>query len=154
MQIMAETGPPPSNNNNRGPEILITFSSTLGIALILLCLRLYVRARIVRKLWWDDLFIAFSFVSMMKAYSYVAYSKIRWCRMQLFAVIGLLFLAISISAGLGRHAFYLTLDQLEKALKWLDIGQVMLVISPMLTKISISLFLLRLFQIKKVYSWT
>ena len=74
--------------------------------------------------------------------------------MQLFAVIGLVFLAISISAGLGRHAFYLTLDQLEKALKWLDIGQVMLVISPMLTKISISLFLLRLFQIKKVYSWS
>ena len=47
---------------NKGPAIISAFAVTLTIAIFLLAARLYVRARILKRLWLDDLFITFGVV--------------------------------------------------------------------------------------------
>ena len=51
----------------------------------------------------------------------------------------------AVSCRVGRHAYYLTLLQLVEAAMWVYISQPILILSTMFSKISICLFLLRLF---------
>ena len=41
---------------DKGPAIIAVFAVTLAVAILLLAARLYVRARILQKIWLDDLF--------------------------------------------------------------------------------------------------
>lgn len=47
----------PKGTKNKGSAITAVFAVTLANAIILLAARLYVRARILKKIWLDDLFI-------------------------------------------------------------------------------------------------
>ncbi|KAK1975816.1 integral membrane protein, partial [Colletotrichum cereale] len=50
------TWPPPNHVDpvERGPELMIVELTSLSIAILCLCLRLYVRFFIIRRIWWDD----------------------------------------------------------------------------------------------------
>ena len=61
--------------------------------------------------------------------------------------------AASVHYGIGRHVVYLEPVQLLQATKWNRVGQMPLVISTMFTKLSISLFLYRIFATKRVWRW-
>ena len=60
---MPAYGNPPSDGNiSRATGFIIIFAITHAIATILICLRIYVRARILRALALDDLFIVLALV--------------------------------------------------------------------------------------------
>ena len=60
---MSNVGPPPPDgDHNKAAAIMIPQSIIGAIAFILFCTRVYVRAKIVRKLWWDDLLVSFGMV--------------------------------------------------------------------------------------------
>ena len=42
---------------NRGPEILAICGSLVGVALVMVLIRIWVRIKIVRQLGWDDYFM-------------------------------------------------------------------------------------------------
>ena len=48
---------PPEVTQNRGSTIIAVFTVTFSIATLLLSARLYIRARVLKSLWLDDLFI-------------------------------------------------------------------------------------------------
>ena len=56
---MPDIGLPPSGGDqNKAPAKIVIQSVFGAIVLVFVCVRIYVRANIVRKLWWDDLFIS------------------------------------------------------------------------------------------------
>lgn len=54
---------PIEGDKNPGPPQEAIYSVFFSIAFILVNLRFYVRARIVKKLWWDDFFLLLGLVS-------------------------------------------------------------------------------------------
>jgi len=61
---MPAYGQPPSDGNaSKAGEFIAIVVVTISIATLLICLRIYVRARIVRALALDDLFIVLALVS-------------------------------------------------------------------------------------------
>lgn len=48
---------------NRGPEILATCGGLVGVSVVIVMMRMYVRARIVRLVGWDDWCIVAATVS-------------------------------------------------------------------------------------------
>ena len=55
--------PPEGGNRDRGSIILgVTWTLTM-LALILVCLRIVTRVKLVQKIWWDDWLAVFSIVS-------------------------------------------------------------------------------------------
>ena len=54
--------PPPGGDESRGADIIVTQFVLIGVATILVCLRLWVRSKVTRKLGWDDILIAVSLV--------------------------------------------------------------------------------------------
>lgn len=54
--------PPPGGDQNIGPELEIIGGLFLSIATVLVCLRSYVRVRMVKKHWWDDFFLLLGLV--------------------------------------------------------------------------------------------
>lgn len=52
--IMEHQVAPPGGDTSKGPELKLVYSLVLSIAISLVSLRLYVRACMVKKLWWDD----------------------------------------------------------------------------------------------------
>ena len=76
--------------------------------------------------------------------------------MQIFAITVLALNGAMVYYGVGRHQFYLSLSpkllqQLSKAIMWQYVSQPILILSTMFTKISICLFLLRIFGTRKVW---
>ena len=65
--------PPPGGDFDKGPAFLAVSLTTIIIALTFVCVRIYVRTRIVRAFGWDDWMVALAGVS---------YSSIRrvWIR--------------------------------------------------------------------------
>ena len=60
---MSSIGPPPLDGDRNHASAIMIPQTTLGaVAFALYCTRLYVRARIVRKLWWDDLLVSLGMV--------------------------------------------------------------------------------------------
>ena len=54
---------PPDGDQSRGEDIIISQFVLMGIATLLIALRLWVKGRIMRKIGWDDLLITLALVS-------------------------------------------------------------------------------------------
>ena len=61
--------PPADGDRRRGADIIATQFVLISIATTLVCLRLYVRAKMVRKIGWDDRLIILALVSYNPARS-------------------------------------------------------------------------------------
>ena len=53
---------PPEHGRNRGNDLIGAYSATMIMAIIAVAVRLYVRTKLLRKLWWDDLSVYISLV--------------------------------------------------------------------------------------------
>lgn len=139
---MATQGPalpplPSNGDRNRGAAIVATQAIFVAIGTALILARLYVRTVVIRKFGLDDLVILLGLI----------------CAITVLATNGLM-----VHYGIGRHQFFLSLSpqllqQLSKAVMWQYISQPILIISTMFTKLSICLFLLRIFGTKKEWRW-
>lgn len=52
----------PGHRQNRGAGLVAVYATTLAVAAIMVAVRLYVRKFILKKLWWDDLFVVIGLV--------------------------------------------------------------------------------------------
>ncbi|MCJ1423453.1 hypothetical protein MMC29_001336 [Sticta canariensis] len=121
---------PPGGDNSTGPELEAVIGLFMSIAFILVNLRLYVRARILKKLWWDDFFLLLG---------------------MLFSITNFGIIVTRVNSGLGRHAYYLSPEQISLDLKLELMATLASVISNMFSKISICLLLIRIFTTKKAW---
>ncbi|QGA17658.1 hypothetical protein EYB26_005333 [Talaromyces marneffei] len=115
---------------NRASELLVPTILTTIIAFIVTALRIYVRVRVIKLLDWDDFFNVLGMATT-------------------FVVMGLVIGGTS--NGIGRHIQFLEKD-MEAAtysIMLMRIAEFMLIISTVFVKISISLFLKRLFPTSK-----
>ncbi|CAL5866416.1 uncharacterized protein PFLUO_LOCUS624 [Penicillium psychrofluorescens] len=123
------------NHDSRAIDVLVPTILTTAVAFILTGLRLYVRRFMIRMFGWDDVFNVLA----------------------LFCAIVVMGLVIaSTKYGLGRH--FLSLDPVRAAycVKLLRISEFFLIFSTVFLKISISLFLKRLFLTSKkwkIFFW-
>lgn len=53
----------PRGDKNTGPMQEVVFSLFFSLSFVLVNLRFYVRARMVKKLWWDDFFLLLGLVT-------------------------------------------------------------------------------------------
>ncbi|EPE30949.1 hypothetical protein GLAREA_03916 [Glarea lozoyensis ATCC 20868] len=118
---------PPYPDENIGHRYIVTLSVTFFFVLLTLALRLYTRINITKSLGWDD------YTAILAT---------------LFAVVNLIFQSLNYHNGGGRHALYLSMDQLIQAVKYSNLAMIPFIFCTMLTKISIAIMVLRLINIK------
>ncbi|KAG7129156.1 hypothetical protein HYQ45_011577 [Verticillium longisporum] len=109
---------------NRGPQILGVCGAMVGLALVFVVLRVYVRVAIIRQLGWDDycmiVAMAVMFAEMMVIISQVGY-------------------------GAGRHVEFIEpKSNVVEGLRLNFVTQPLCLIALCLTKVSVGLFLLRM----------
>lgn len=129
--------PPPGGDQNRAAGLIWMQTIFTAIATALVLARLYVRSTIVRKLGLDDLFIVFGLI---------------------LSIVTLGLDGAQAHYGLGRHQYYLTsspkaIEDLILAIKYGYITQMILILSTMCTRVSICLFLLKIFGSKKAWRY-
>ncbi|KAL8801052.1 MAG: hypothetical protein Q9182_004744 [Xanthomendoza sp. 2 TL-2023] len=124
--------PPPDGDRHRGADIIVTQFVFTSIATVLVCLRLYVRAKITRKVGWDDILIAIALI---------------------VTIPGTGFNIMMIREGFGRHLYYLkqTPKQIPRAMFWHIIWPPTFLLSVTLTRISICGLLLRIFGVNRTW---
>ncbi|KAF3809692.1 hypothetical protein GCG54_00005233 [Colletotrichum gloeosporioides] len=108
---------------NRGPEILATCGSLVGISVVIVMMRIYVRAKIVRLVGWDD-----------------------WCILAATVVIFAEMMVIlpEVEYGGGRHIQYIEpKSNVVIGLHYNFVTQPLCLIALCLAKVSVGLFLLR-----------
>ncbi|KAM0323157.1 hypothetical protein ACHAQA_009007 [Verticillium albo-atrum] len=109
---------------NRGPEILGVCGALVGLALVFVVLRIWVRVKLIRQLGWDD-----------------------YCMMAAMAVIFAEMMVIipQVGYGAGRHVQYIKPESnIVKGLRLNFVTQPLCLIALCLTKVSVGLFLLRM----------
>lgn len=121
--------PPAGGDHNRGPALATTIIIFDVLATISVLARMYVRSRIVKQIGLDDVFIVLSLTTWIVAGAFIAFA---------------------IRHGLGRHAYYLspTPDlsaDFTQAWKWQLLTEWESAFSLLFTRISVCLFLLRIF---------
>ena len=113
---------PPDGDASRAPALLAV-SIVFGLlATVSTLLRLGVRF-MSRKLGWDDAMIAVAI---------------------LLLIAQTVFTGLAVRAGDGRHEYYLTIPQVQEALKWNYVTEILLFLIIPFTKISICLFVARI----------
>jgi len=136
--ISGSPNPPAGGDTNRGPQILAVAIVTTAIVVISCIIRLFVRFRIVRSVGSDDYIISIATVSLPRTNMLICSNE-----RQVFAVVGAGFLCAEVHNGLGRHEYYLTLEQILTATRLGIVAQLWILMSTCLSKISGCLFLLR-----------
>ncbi|KAK4125816.1 hypothetical protein N657DRAFT_654352 [Parathielavia appendiculata] len=122
MADSAEQPIPP--DENRGPEILAVCGSLVGIALFVVVLRIWVRAKIVRHVGADDWTIIAAMLVMF---------------------VEMMVIIPQVQVGGGRHVQYIQPpENVVKGLHLNFVTQPLCLISLCFTKVSVGLFLLRL----------
>ncbi|KAL8716908.1 MAG: hypothetical protein Q9225_005794 [Loekoesia sp. 1 TL-2023] len=115
--------PPALCHENRGPLLLGYGWTLLGLAVLTVATRIYLRLGLRNGIHWDDYTVVASL---------------------LVGIIGAAFLTRLVQTGGGRHIFCLPLGQIYPVLKWSLLAQVCNVLGIGLVKISVCLCVLRL----------
>ena len=53
---------PLEHGRDRGNDLIGAYTATMVVAIMTVAMRLYVRTKLLRKLWWDDLSVIISLV--------------------------------------------------------------------------------------------
>ncbi|KAK3985221.1 hypothetical protein QBC44DRAFT_405361, partial [Cladorrhinum sp. PSN332] len=112
-------------NENRGPQILTTTWSLVGISGLFLALRLYCKLRTKRWLWWDDYVLAFSWLML---------------------VTSIVLNTISVSNGFGRHVQFVPPENLSSMGLIGNVMGTFSILAAVWSKTSFAITLLRLMQ--------
>ncbi|KAK1143604.1 hypothetical protein N8T08_006214 [Aspergillus melleus] len=122
----------PNEDVSRASVVTIPTIVTTVLALVLTLLRLYVRRYMIRLLDWDDLFNVLAMLTVL-------------------VVMGLVIAATHY--GLGRHVEFVDPVHSAYSVKMLRVAEFLLIFSTIFVKISISLFLKRLFLTSKKWKF-
>ncbi|KIM97019.1 hypothetical protein OIDMADRAFT_58562 [Oidiodendron maius Zn] len=119
------------SNVSQAHVVIVPMVVTTIIAVILTLLRLYVRIRMIKLFGWDDFFNVLAMLALL-------------------VVMGLVLGAVHF--GLGRHIQFVAAEA-ARGVMLLRICEFVLIVSTVFVKISISLFLKRLFLSSKRWAW-
>ena len=132
--------PPPGPYGGKGPLILSIAWTEASIALILMLMRTYTNAFLVKAFKWDYFWAMVSLVgSLLSPISSKEYSMV-----QILGTIALAMLTASVAFGLGNHIFLLKPQQVVKSIEWSWIGQSLVIESIGCGKFAIIAFILRI----------
>jgi len=121
--------PPADGDYNRGPTIMAIAVVSMALAFICVCIRLFVRIRLTKNLWWDDGLIVGGL---------------------LLSITGVVFNILMVANGGGRHQYYLTKMQGQKVLQYNTLFAICNVPCVCLVKVAILLFIYRLQNSKRI----
>ncbi|PQE25645.1 integral membrane protein [Rutstroemia sp. NJR-2017a BBW] len=119
------------SNVNRGPGLIAEYCVFLLLSLFLVLCRAYTRLRVTEFWGWDDTTIIIAWI---------------------FSLISFVFFCLMIEAGLGRHKAFLSNPEQDvlDLIKWQVGFQTAIVICTLVTKLSISLMILRIKDTKSI----
>ena len=137
---MDSTGPPPEGDIDKGPILIIATWVVVGVTAIIVALRWSVRIWITKNVWWDDWTILFAIVRRF----FESTMKPKLTFRQLGNIIGAGLDVVEVHYGFGRPDYYLTQWQLIEFKKYTYGEWIQTFATLMWTKISISLFLMRI----------
>ncbi|RYC65169.1 hypothetical protein CHU98_g1039 [Xylaria longipes] len=118
----------PEPNDSLAPTIEAVTWLLAPVAIIVVSLRFYTRAAIVRRIAWDDWVMLLALILML---------------------IDSIFVQLSIHYGLGRHQDTLTEEDAIQAIKWDYLAQPPAIIGPAFGRISFAMLLLTLVTVQK-----
>ncbi|KAJ5085074.1 hypothetical protein N7532_009845 [Penicillium argentinense] len=120
-------------DDSRSKAILVVTSVFLAISLVSVCLRIFVRTRVVRAFGWDDIIMVVAMAFNLA-----------------FAVCGI----VGAKNGMGRKLLYFEAypDQFSRALLCWWLGQNFYVITCVVAKVSIIITLLRI-TVDRIHAW-
>lgn len=132
--------PPPGPYGGQGPLILSVAWTEASIALILMLMRTYTNAFLVKSFRWDYFWGIITMVgSLLSPKSSREYSM-----MQILGTIAQASLTVSVASGIGNHIFLLKQQQVVKSLEWAWIGQCLMIQSIGCGKYAVIAFILRI----------
>ena len=128
------------SDEDRGYTLLVVTWVECTISILLVTLRMFSRAKIIRKVGWDDWFMCISLVSNKPTHSLIRIVN----RLQLFTIAFSIWVTFYISFGGGRHVYYLTPTQVVPAAKasWIILS--LAIVAIVTGKASVALLILRL----------
>ena len=133
--------PPPGGDENIGYRLVIVASTTIATGAITILLRMYVRARIVRAVGWDDWLMLLALVSFL----YIAH-PFELTKIQVLGVVATGAELKAVALGFGRHVYYLTPSQRYNIMMWASVSSTHCIMALCVGKISLCLSLLRIIQ--------
>ena len=137
-QVPARSFPGPYGG--KGPLILSVAWTEASVALILILMRTYTNAFLVKSFKWDYFWAMVTLVggplSSKTSRDYL------W--MQILGMIALASLTVSVAFGLGNHIYLLKQQQVVKSIEWSWIGQSLMIQSIGCGKYAVIAFILRI----------
>ncbi|CAI4210221.1 unnamed protein product [Parascedosporium putredinis] len=127
-------------NEYNGDSLVATASAFLGLTLISVLLRIYVRVFMTNSFQMDDWFMVFAQVSLF------------FTMLDEVFILSCSFILLGVRDGMGRHNTALPQEAEIEALKWQALATATYVLDMMFIKLSIGIFLLRL-AVQKVYKY-
>jgi len=127
--------PPAIAAQNKGPTIVAAICSVTAASTVFAALRLYVRARIMKKVYYDDWLIVFSVIC-------------GWASVA-FAIT-------AVKAGDGHHMGVLTMDQISKAILWTCVGfwpGILSFATPKLAVVALLCRILNPSRLHRIFMW-
>lgn len=140
MDPTLETPP----DDNRGPEILSICGAMVSIALLTVILRIWVRARVIGEMGWDDHVIIAAMVRHHLSF-FPFGRQLTLSRPQTVMFVEMMIIIPQVSYSAGRHVHYIKPESnVAAGLRLNFVTQPLCLIVLCLTKASVGLFLLRL----------
>ena len=140
----------PNADQNTHYQLVVIAFVGITIALIAVCTRMFVRARIVRAVGWDDWIILFAVVSRLPFSSRL--EKVA-NNIQTIGSTATVSETIAFHNGLGRHEYDFTPSQRELFRKYSHLSQAFCIMSLCFAKISICISLLRVISHTNAKGW-
>ena len=135
--------PPPGGDENIGYKLVIVATTTIATGAITILLRMYVRARIVRAVGWDDWLMLLALVSFL---SHNTAHPAELTKIQVLGVVATGAELKAVALGFGRHAYYLTPSQRYNIMMWASVSSTHCIMALCVGKISLCISLLRIIQ--------
>lgn len=130
-------------SEDQGTKALVVAAVLLGVAIVTVIARLYVRILLRRALGWDDFTIIASSVSTSPLRPLYEIGGKPLTGYQVFGIAAFATYVKCIQAGMGRHLVCLTLQGISDVAKWSLISQILITVNLGLTKVSVCLFVMR-----------
>lgn len=124
--------PPAGGDQNRGPELVAVIWVFTALASFVVSLRLFTRVKILKETALDDVFTILSLVLILVCTSVIT---------------------ASVSAGMGRHGYYLSPHQRIQATKLNYISNPFGIMAYSLPNLSVAIFLNRILRLPRLQKW-
>lgn len=132
--------PPPGGDHTRGPD---TYGAVIPITILstaFVLARMYTRINVIRSVGWDDHTIVLAQVILSSGMPKPQPLTVA----QFMNVLNFIFQMLAVRNGLGRHMYYLPLQNIVNTRLYFHVIEILYNLSTAVIKISACLFLLRI----------